>query len=165
MWEHMHDFAGREPGEVVLDGANLVEEPERIERGEHGSKPILHRLRDRRRREQTRTWRLRRVIPLAHARADALLLRELERRLEEVHEETRRRVHPRKRLPRRDAFEPPVPDEATDDGSVLLFDPCLIVFTIGSRAGELDASVGAVREERVVHELTTVVRVDATQWK
>src|SRR5437870_13370500 len=31
-------------------------------------------------------------------------------------------------------------------GEFLLFDPCLIVFTIGSRAGELDGSVGAVRE-------------------
>ena len=78
VWKHVDAFARCEPGEVMLDRSNLIEEPEWIERDEYGSQPIFHRFCDLRRRQQPSTRRLRRVVSLADVGADPCLFGEFE---------------------------------------------------------------------------------------
>jgi hypothetical protein len=51
MREHMQTVASREPGQVVLHRPNLIQQPQRIERGQHGTQPLLHGTVDCRRDE------------------------------------------------------------------------------------------------------------------
>ncbi len=62
--EHVDPFAGGEPGEVVLDRSDFIEEPQRVERPEHGPQAVFHRLGDGRRGKQPRTRRLGWVVTL-----------------------------------------------------------------------------------------------------
>ena len=75
MREHVDALARGEPGEMMLNRSNFIEEPQRIQRAEDGAQPILHRVGDRRRRQQSRTGRLRRVVPLADMGADPFFAR------------------------------------------------------------------------------------------
>ena len=72
MWEDMQHLASRQPGEVLLDGANLVEEPQRVEGRKDGEQSLLHALVDARRSQQPCARRLGWVVALAHARPDAV---------------------------------------------------------------------------------------------
>jgi len=60
-----------------------------------------------------------------------LLFSKFEGRLEVVHEEPHRIVETAQFGGGLQAFEPPIADDAPDDGAVLLFDPSLIVLTVG----------------------------------
>ena len=90
MRKHVDGFTGGEPGEVMLNRANFIEEPQRIQGAEDGAQPIFHRVSDRGRRQQSRTRRFRRVIPLADMGAVPLFAGELERGLKEIHKQARR---------------------------------------------------------------------------
>ena len=103
---HRMDRRARgQTGQVMLNCANLVQQPERVHRAEHGAQSILHRNRDRVRRQQPSARRLRRVVALANAGTVARLLGELERRLEYVDEQARRRCRGGP-VPRRRAYPP-----------------------------------------------------------
>src|SRR6476659_4859310 len=64
--------------------------------------------------------RCRRVIALANPRALALLLGQLERRLEEVHEQPHRRIKTRQGCCGRHSLQAPIAHDAADHGPVLL---------------------------------------------
>ena len=91
---NVEHLSGGEPGELVLHGPDLVEEPKRVERRRDSAEPFLHSLRHGVRLQESSAGRLGRVVALADASPDALFLRQLERRLEEVHEQTRCCVEP-----------------------------------------------------------------------
>lgn len=118
-------------GEFVLHRSDLVEEASRIERQRDPAQALLHRVGHGRRLQQTRARRLGRVIPLADSRAFTLLLCQLERRLVEIHERSRRGVQPGEFVCCSDPCKASIADEATDDCSVLLLDPCLVVLSTG----------------------------------
>jgi len=47
--EHVDAFARGERGEMMLNGSNFIEQPQRIQRSEDGPQSFLHRFHDRRR--------------------------------------------------------------------------------------------------------------------
>ena len=76
-------------GQMMLNRTDLVQQPERIQGAGQRPQAALHRGGNRVRGEQPRTRRRWRVVALVHAGAEPGLLRELERRLEHVHEQAR----------------------------------------------------------------------------
>jgi hypothetical protein len=58
-------------------------------------------------------------------------------------------------------------DESTDDGAVLLLDPCLIVLLVGTRACQLHSVLVAEGEEGVVDDVAAIIHIKATkrEWK
>lgn len=83
---HARRLPGSDPRELVLNRPDLVEEAQWIERRGDGAQALLRCLRHGLRLEQAPARSLRYVVALRNSRADALLLGELERWLEEVHE-------------------------------------------------------------------------------
>ena len=63
------------------------------------------------------------MVALADLRAVTLLFSKFEGRLEVVHEEPHRIVETAQFGGGFQAFEPPIADDAPDDGAVVLFDP------------------------------------------
>ena len=102
----------------------------------------------------------RRVVALADEGALPSLLGELERRLEEVHEQPHRPVEPRQGFGRGEPLEPPVAHHPPHDGAVLLLDVGLVVLAIGPRAGERDPRRLTPGLHRLVDEHGVVVRVE-----
>src|SRR5215211_3699767 len=78
------------------------------------------------------------MIALDHLGAFAPLLLQLERRLEEVHVEPGRRVEPGHHARRRDAVEPAISHQPSDDRAVLLLDEGLVVLLVGTRSRHLE---------------------------
>lgn len=103
------------------------------------------------------------MIALVHARTVAMLLGQLERGLEEVHEQARRRVKFGQRNGRLQPLEATIADQAAHNRSVLLLHPCLVVLPIGSAARERDIAGGAVIAYRLVDEDAVVVGVEPQQ--
>jgi hypothetical protein len=83
-----------ESGEVRLHGSDLVQKAQWVEHASSVTKVVLGCFGNRVSLEHAGGRRLRRVVALLHARADTDLLGKLERRLEEVDEQTRRCVEP-----------------------------------------------------------------------
>ncbi len=79
--KHVDDLSSSQSGQVVLHGANFVEQTQGVERREDCAQAVLHRVRDGLRGEQSRARRRRRVIALPDPRPVSRLGRELERRL------------------------------------------------------------------------------------
>ena len=152
-----------EGGEMMLDGPNLVQQRERVHRTEHRAQPVLRRNGNRVQRQQARARRLRRRVALPNTAAVARLLRQLERRLEDVHEQARRRVEAGQRLGCRHALQAAVPDHPANDGAVLLLDPGLVVLPIRPGPCELNALLPAEGHQHLVDELAAVVRVDPAE--
>jgi hypothetical protein len=100
------------------------------------------------------------AISLAHARAVAVLLGELEGGPEVVDEQPRRRLEPTQPGGGFQPLEAAVADHAPDDGAVLLLDPRLVVHAVGPRAGELDPVGRAIAVDGLVHEDGVVVRIE-----
>ena len=103
------------------------------------------------------------MIALGHLSALAVLLRELEGGLEEVHEQTRGAVQARDSLRSGDTLKAAVAQELAYDSAVLLLDPSLIVLAIGARASEFDPMTEAVIDQRLVHKLAAVINVQRTK--
>ncbi len=67
------------------------------------------------------------MVTLHYSSPNALFGGQLERRLEEVHEEPSRCIEPSQNTYGGEAFKSAVSDKTSDNGTILLFDPGLIV--------------------------------------
>src|SRR6185295_3474098 len=95
-------------------------------------------------RQKPLAWLGRRVVALANPCPLALLPGQLERGLEEVHEQPHRRVEPGQGRRGRPSFQASVAHDATHHSAVLLLDKGLVVLAIGPAARERDPSRLAV---------------------
>ena len=75
-------------------------------------------------------WRA--ILTNPYAGAWRAILTKLEGRLEVVHVQSDRVIQVRERLARHHPCESPMPNESPDDGTILLFNPGLIVFLMCS---------------------------------
>ncbi len=107
--------------------------------------------------------RERRVPALRHPRADADLLPQLERRLEQVRVQPGSGVEPGEQLGRRRSLEATVADQPANDGTILLLHPRLVVLPIGTRTRHLEALRPAPGDHRVIHEGADVVEINASE--
>ena len=105
------------------------------------------------------------MIAFVNAGADTRLLGQLERRLEHVHEQARRRVETRQGLAGGHALQAAVPDQTADDRPVLLLDPRLVVLPKRSGPRELDVMLVTELHQRLVEKLAPVVGVDPQERK
>src|SRR5215217_8793448 len=92
------------------------------------------------------------MIALDHLGAFAPLFLQLERRLEEVHIEPGRRVEPGHHARRRDAVEPAISHQSSDDRAVLLLDEGLVVLLVGTRSRHLELLPATPGNDHLVHE-------------
>ena len=74
MWEHVDDLSSGQSGQVVLHSANLVEQPQGVERREHCAQAVPNGVRDGLRRKQSRARCRWCMIPLSDS-APSLVLR------------------------------------------------------------------------------------------
>src|SRR6185437_10887891 len=113
--------------------------------------------------QQPLTGSLRGMVPLGDLSALAVLLRQLEGGLEEVHEQARSAIQSRDGLRGSDTLETAVTEELAHNSAVFLFDPCLIVLAPRSGARELDPVAQAVLDQGLVHKLAAVIHVQCSQ--
>src|ERR1035437_4965664 len=90
---------------------------------------------------------------------------QLERGLEEVDVETGNLVESTQCRCFTQTLQAAITNQLANNGSVLLFDPRLIVLSIGAAASENDALLLAIIQQRVVHECAVVVCVQSEQRK
>lgn len=95
----------------------------------------------------------------------AVLFRELEGGLEEIHEQPRGAVQSRDDLRGGNTLEAAVAQELRHDSAVFSLDPRLVILAIGPRAIELDLMAEAVLDQRLVHKLAVVIDVQRTKRK
>ena len=157
--------AGGQSGQVMLNRANFVQQSERIHRAEHRPQAVLHHCGNRIRREQTRARRLRRVVAFANPGAVTRLFGELERRLENVDEQARRRIQASQRCRGGYALQATIPDQSADDRAVLLLDPRLVVLPIRPASCEIDPMFLAEGDQHLVEKLAAVIDVDPQERK
>jgi hypothetical protein len=93
------------------------------------------------------------MVALDDTCAHSDLLRELERRLEEMDEQPRGPVEATEHLRCGDTFESAIADRTADDRPVLLLDPSLVVLPVGTRSRELDPVLAAEGDHFLVDEL------------
>src|ERR1700676_1755749 len=105
------------------------------------------------------------MIALRDLRALPMLGGQFERGLKEVNEQSGCSVEARYRSGRRQALKAPVSQQLSYDGTVFLFDPCLVVFTVRTRASKFDPMTQAVFDQPVIYELSSVVHVQRSQGK
>src|SRR6266511_26552 len=108
-------------------------------------------------RQRARIGRGWSMIALDHLRALAPLVLQLERRLEVVRVQPRRRIQTGKDARRLDPLEAAVSDQPPDDRAILLLDEGLIVFLIGARARHLDLLRATPEHDHLVHERAVIV--------
>src|SRR5215472_13089907 len=116
-------------------------------------------------RESSSCRDLRSVIAFDYPSANAGLLFELERGLEQVGVQSGSGIEPNQSLRRSDPFQPAVANETANDRAVLLLDPGLIVLAVGARPCDLQTMTPAPGDDQFVHEQTIIVKVDASQWE
>jgi hypothetical protein len=104
------DFSGSQTSDVVLHGADLIEQAQWIEREHNRAQSLLHELRNRLRSQQAGARRLGRMVAFPDPRTDAFLFGQFERRLEKIHEEACDSVEASERFDGGDALEPTVAD-------------------------------------------------------
>src|SRR5271156_1844938 len=92
-----------------------------------------------------------------------MLLRQLERGLEEVHEQTRSAVQSGDRLCGGNALETTVAQQLAHDSAVLLLDPRLVVLPPRPRASEFDPMSETVIDQGLVHKLAAIVDIQRTK--
>src|ERR1700730_14900110 len=63
------------------------------------------------------------------------------------------------------ALQPLITGQASPHGALLMFTPSLIVLVVGARARQLDAVLGTVADDRLVHENAVIVGVESAQWE
>ena len=103
------------------------------------------------------------MIAFRDLRPVASLCRELERGLEEIHEQPHRPIQARQYRRRLQTLKASIADCPPDHGPVLLLDPRLVVLSIGTAARELDPRGEAVISHGIVHEHAVVVRVQSEE--
>src|ERR1700722_2440430 len=115
---------------MSLHRSHFLQQLQRIELRRHFAKLGLRDIRDTFRLQEAFAWGQWRMIALGHLCAVAMLLGELEGRLEEVHEQPGGSIEARDCPCGRQSFEAPVTQKLPYDGSVLLLDPRLVVFSV-----------------------------------
>ena len=130
-----------------LHGAHLLQKLQRIQGAGDLAQLRLRGLRDTLRLQQPLTGRLWRMVALGDLSALAMLFRQLEGGLEEVHEQPRGAIQARDRLRGGDALEAPIAKKLAHDGAVFLLDPGLVILAIGPRAGEFDPMAQTVLDQ------------------
>src|ERR1035441_10775927 len=105
------------------------------------------------------------LILLVNSRTFPRLRFQLKGWLEEVDVETGRFVESTQCRGFTEAFQPAITNQLANNRPVLLFDPCLVVLSIGAAAGEDDALLLAIVPQRVVHECAVVVCIKTEQGK
>ena len=104
-------------------------------------------------------------MALPYPRTLARFLRQLERGLEEVHEQPHSRIEMGECGRCLQPFEPPIADHAAHNRAVLLLDPGLIILAIRAAARELDTGDPAILLHGLVHEHAVVVGVEHLNCK
>ena len=99
------------------------------------------------------------MVALGDLSALAMLCRQFEGWLEEVHEESRGAIQARNRFGSGNALEALIAQKFAHDGAVFLLDPSLVVLAIRTRAGEFDPMAQTVFDQPVVHKFGTVVDI------
>src|SRR5205807_7623680 len=105
------------------------------------------------------------VVALGDLSALAVLLGELEGRLEEVHEQSRSATQARDGLGGRYPLKAAIAQELPHDRAVLLFDPSLVVLAVRARARELDTTVQAILDQRLVYKFAAIVDIQRAKGK
>ena len=107
------------------------------------------------------------MVALGHMSPFAVLLSELERGLEEVHEQTRRAVKACNGLRGSNALETTVTQQLAHDSAIFLLDPSLIVLAIRSRASEFDPVAEAIVDQSLVYKFASVIDIQRTkrEWQ
>src|SRR6516164_11000189 len=100
--------------------------------------------------QRSRVRRRWRVIALDDLCALTMLLPELERGLEEVHVQTRRRVKTRHHAGRLYSIKAAVADQTAHHRAVLLLHERLVVLLVGARARHFDLLFSTPRHDHVV---------------
>src|ERR1700748_32730 len=88
---------------------------------------------------------------------------QLERGLEEVHEQAQRGIQSRQRGRGFQALEAAITDGAAHNRAILLLHPSLVVLTIRATARELDPGLLAIISNGLIHEHAVVVCVQPEQ--
>src|ERR1035438_9634805 len=96
-------------------------------------------------------------ILLVDSRTFPRLRLQLKGWLEEVDVKTGRFVESPQRRGFTEALQPAITNQLANNRPVLLFNPCLVVLSIGAAAGEDNALLLAIVPQRVVHECAVVV--------
>src|ERR1019366_6710681 len=145
----------------LLSEPDLLKQPHRIEPLELDLQLVFDSRLDAAVRQKPIARGLRRVVDLVHARAVARLRLQLERGLEEVDVQPRRRVQLGQGFGGLTAAQAAIADQPPHDGTVLLFHPGLVVLLVGPRARLLEAMPLTVVEDALAHEGAVVIRVHA----
>src|SRR6185312_4293885 len=146
-----------------LNGPYLFQELQWVQDAGHLAQFGFCCVRNALRLQQPFAGSLRGMVPFGDLSALAILLRQLEGGLEEVHEQARSAIQSGNGLRGSDALETAVAEELAHDGAVLLFDPGLIVLAPRSGARELDPVAEAVLDQSLVHKLAAVIHVQCSQ--
>src|SRR5260370_17982812 len=109
--------------------------------------------------------RRRRAVGFADVCAVALFSDQLERRLEEVHEQAHWAIEFCKQRSCLEPLETPITDHSSDHGSVLLFDERLVVLAVRSATREDNVRLLAIRLQRLVYEHGIIIGIDALERK
>jgi hypothetical protein len=149
--------------EFLLRCADLRQQRHRIERVILLPQPLLYGFADHRMCQSSLIGRQRVMIAFDHLGALAPLVLQLERWLEEVHVEPRRRVEPANHASRLNAVKPAISRQSSDNCAVLLLDESLIVLFVGSRSCHLELLLATPGNDQLIHESAVVVEVDTAQ--
>src|SRR3954462_9867711 len=114
--------------ERLLRRSHLAQQPNWIQSGAQCFHTAAHRLRRARVRQKPLAGRRWRMVALADPCPLALLPGQLERGLEDVHEQPHRRVEPGQSRRGRQPLQASIAHDAADHGAVLLLDEGLVVF-------------------------------------
>lgn len=135
-----------------------------VRRCEHRTQQLLVDLRHLGMGQYTLDRRRWRMVALDHTRADMGLLSQLERGLEEIAVQPHCVIETNKRRGFR-THEPAIADQATNDGTVLLLDPCLIILPISTGTRHFQSLTSAPGDHEFIHEGAVIVKVHALKRK
>ncbi|HMB02522.1 MAG TPA: hypothetical protein VKP69_02145 [Isosphaeraceae bacterium] len=144
----------RQSGLAVAD---LMQELQRVQRGEFGSERLLDAGRDRRMSQEAVARSRGLVILLLDLGALADLGPELERWLEIIHIRADHAVKASQALAGDQAREALIAHEPADDGAILLLDPSLVILLVGPRACELDLLLLAIAPKNLIDEGAIII--------
>src|ERR1017187_2295199 len=111
------------------------------------------------------TRRFRWLILLVDSRTFPRLRLQLKGWLEEVDVKTGRFVESPQRRGFTEALQPAITNQLANNRPVLLFNPCLVVLSIGAAAGEDNALLLAILPKSIVHKCAVVICIKPEQWK
>ncbi|WP_292213606.1 hypothetical protein [Mesorhizobium sp.] len=97
--------------------------------------------------------------------ADTGLLSQLERGLEEIAVQPHCVIETNKRRRGFRTHEPAIADQATNDGTVLLLNPCLIILPISTGTRHFQSLTSAPGDHEFIHEGAVIVKVHALKRK